>query len=184
MHESTKTWLSIQRLKITPESIKHDTGRKVQLWNTTNQRLILLRSPNKRLPTSFKVSRALQRRFKTPMLLLLKSKDTDIEDCHEEVRDDSYTVPLAFFGFCGCPIQSVQDVLAKGREEAVCHLNQHKDSLKILVSLFISLCHSCMLRKLFNVFMLGRFNYFSHFLHACILLLVCSFPFGMTVLIT
>ena len=54
----------------------------------------------------------------------LSKKDTDIKDSHDEVRNDSYTVSFPFFGFCGCPIQSVQDVLPKGGEEAVSHLTK------------------------------------------------------------
>lgn len=49
-------------------------------------------------------------------------KDTDVGDAHEEVRDDSYVRPLPLFGLGGRPVQSVQDVLAEGREQAVRHL--------------------------------------------------------------
>lgn len=51
-------------------------------------------------------------------------KDTDINDGHDEVRNDSYTVSFPFFGFCGCPVESVQDVLTKGGEETVSHLTE------------------------------------------------------------
>lgn len=54
----------------------------------------------------------------------LTKKDTDINDGHDEVRNDSYTVSFPFFGFCGRPVKSVQDVLTKGGEEAVSHLTE------------------------------------------------------------
>lgn len=54
----------------------------------------------------------------------LNKKDTNIKDSHEEVRDDSYTVSFPFFGFCSCPVESIQDVLTKGGEEAICYLTE------------------------------------------------------------
>lgn len=52
----------------------------------------------------------------------LSLKDTDINDSHEEVGNDSNIVSFPFFGFCGRPIESVQDVLTKGGEEPIGHL--------------------------------------------------------------
>lgn len=52
----------------------------------------------------------------------LNKKDTDIKDGHDEVRNDSYIISFPFFGFCGCPVESIQGVLTKGREKAVSHL--------------------------------------------------------------
>lgn len=49
-------------------------------------------------------------------------KDTDVDDGHEEVGDDADAVSLPFFGLCGCPVESVQDVLTKGGEEPISHL--------------------------------------------------------------
>lgn len=52
----------------------------------------------------------------------MTKKDTDIKNCHEEMRDDSYAVSFPFFGFCGRPVERIQDVLTEGGEEAVGHL--------------------------------------------------------------
>lgn len=41
-------------------------------------------------------------------------QDTDVEHSHQKVRDHSNVCSLPFFGLCGRPVQSVQDVLAKG----------------------------------------------------------------------
>lgn len=54
----------------------------------------------------------------------LTKKDTDIKNSHDEMRDDSYTVSFPFFGFCGRPVESIEDVLTEGGEEAVCDLTQ------------------------------------------------------------
>lgn len=52
----------------------------------------------------------------TTLLWSFSRKDTDIKDSHEKVRDDSNIISFPFFGFCGCPVQSIQDVLPKRRE--------------------------------------------------------------------
>jgi len=57
-------------------------------------------------------------------MLSSNRKDTDIKNGHEKVRDDSYTVSFSFFGFGGRPVKSIQDVLTKGREEAICNLKE------------------------------------------------------------
>lgn len=54
----------------------------------------------------------------------LKTKDTDIKDGHDEMRNDSYTVSFPLFGFCGRPVKSIQDVLTKGGEQSVRHLTE------------------------------------------------------------
>lgn len=59
----------------------------------------------------------------------LSWEDTDIKDCHEEVRYDSYTVSLPFFWFCSGPVQSIQDVLTKGRKETIRHLQENNNIL-------------------------------------------------------
>lgn len=60
---------------------------------------------------------------------VILSEDTDIEHSHEEVRNHTYVCPLLLLGFSGCPVQSVENVLAKWWEQAVCHLTtqQEKD---------------------------------------------------------
>lgn len=57
----------------------------------------------------------------------LNKKDTNIKDGHEEVRDDSYVVSFPFFGFCSRPVESVQDVLTEGGEEAIRHLTEEEE---------------------------------------------------------
>lgn len=56
----------------------------------------------------------------------LVSEDTDIEHSHKEVRNHAYVCSLLLLRLCGCPVQSVQDVLAKGREQAVRHLTTRR----------------------------------------------------------
>lgn len=59
------------------------------------------------------------------------NEDTDIEHSHEEVRNDAYVCSLLLLRLGGCPVQSVQDVLAKRGEQPICHLTakQGKDQM-------------------------------------------------------
>lgn len=60
-----------------------------------------------------------------------REKDTDIKDSHDEMWNDSYVRSLPGLRLSGGPVQSVQDVLAKGGEQAVCHLRGKTYQLSI-----------------------------------------------------
>lgn len=62
-------------------------------------------------------------------LYLIPSKDTDIEDGHKEMRNDSNVGSLLWLGLGGRPVKSIQNVLPKRREETICHLKM-KSHLK------------------------------------------------------
>lgn len=49
-------------------------------------------------------------------------KDTDIENSHKEMRNDSNVGSLLWLWLRGRPVESVQNVLPEGREETICHL--------------------------------------------------------------
>lgn len=59
-------------------------------------------------------------------------EDTDIQHSHEEVRNHSNVCSLLLFGFCCSPVQSIQNVLAKWREQTICHLTsqRHREGME------------------------------------------------------
>lgn len=51
-------------------------------------------------------------------------KDTDIQHCHEEVRNHTYMGSFSFLRFCSCPVKSIQNILSKWRKQTISHLNK------------------------------------------------------------
>lgn len=107
-------------------------------------------------------------------------KDTDINDGHDEVRDDAYTVSFAFFGLCGRPVESVQDVLTKGGEETVRHLPEEWKEIRSWELCWKSLCYLVVIQmnmsSLFGSILTGFDTFIPH-LCSCINVLA-FFVFG------
>lgn len=57
-------------------------------------------------------------------LFVFKKKDTDIQHCHEEVRNHTYMGSFSFLWFCSCPVKSIQNILSKWRKQTISHLNK------------------------------------------------------------
>lgn len=54
----------------------------------------------------------------------IHEKDTDVEDSHDEMWNDSDVRSLPGLRLGGGPVQGIQNVLAEGGEETVCHLRE------------------------------------------------------------